>query len=238
MTDLSDAEFAELDRLLADTPEPLEPIAAVMLDGYLCGVLVQPVLVAQSRWLPPIFDVEGRSLPQAVDPAWLARCTKLIERRHAALQRELAEDGWFDPLLPDDDDEDVAELPEDLRALPAVSRTLMPWVAGFQHAAIAFPGLLESDDEAVSDAIDRLRRHLPPEDDADRARNARLDSELPLATLEAGIQELVQAVVEIDEATRDARFRVETVRRAAPKVGRNEPCPCGSGVKFKQCHGA
>jgi len=29
-----------------------------------------------------------------------------------------------------------------------------------------------------------------------------------------------------------------TVRRETPKVGRNEPCPCGSGKKFKNCHGA
>ena len=27
------------------------------------------------------------------------------------------------------------------------------------------------------------------------------------------------------------------VKRAAPKVGRNDPCPCGSGKKFKKCHG-
>lgn len=27
-------------------------------------------------------------------------------------------------------------------------------------------------------------------------------------------------------------------RRAEPKVGRNEPCHCGSGKKFKKCHGA
>ncbi len=25
--------------------------------------------------------------------------------------------------------------------------------------------------------------------------------------------------------------------RATAKVGRNEPCPCGSGKKYKQCHG-
>ena len=25
--------------------------------------------------------------------------------------------------------------------------------------------------------------------------------------------------------------------RGVPKVGRNEPCPCGSGKKYKQCHG-
>jgi preprotein translocase subunit SecA len=30
---------------------------------------------------------------------------------------------------------------------------------------------------------------------------------------------------------------VETFKREAPKVGRNEACPCGSGKKFKQCHG-
>ena len=29
----------------------------------------------------------------------------------------------------------------------------------------------------------------------------------------------------------------ETFKREVPKVGRNEPCPCGSGKKFKQCHG-
>lgn len=31
--------------------------------------------------------------------------------------------------------------------------------------------------------------------------------------------------------------RPEPVRRAEPKVGRNDPCPCGSGRKFKKCCG-
>ena len=29
-----------------------------------------------------------------------------------------------------------------------------------------------------------------------------------------------------------------TIRRSTPKVGRNAPCPCGSGKKYKKCHGA
>jgi len=29
-----------------------------------------------------------------------------------------------------------------------------------------------------------------------------------------------------------------TIRRDTPKVGRNDPCPCGSGKKYKNCHGA
>jgi preprotein translocase subunit SecA len=31
---------------------------------------------------------------------------------------------------------------------------------------------------------------------------------------------------------------IATVRRDEPKVGRNDPCPCGSGKKYKKCHGA
>ncbi len=32
--------------------------------------------------------------------------------------------------------------------------------------------------------------------------------------------------------------RTRTVVRSEPKVGRNDPCPCGSGKKYKKCHGA
>lgn len=31
---------------------------------------------------------------------------------------------------------------------------------------------------------------------------------------------------------------VEPMRREMPKIGRNDPCPCGSGKKYKKCHGA
>ncbi len=32
--------------------------------------------------------------------------------------------------------------------------------------------------------------------------------------------------------------KVETVRRGEPRVGRNDPCPCGSGQKYKKCCGS
>ncbi len=35
----------------------------------------------------------------------------------------------------------------------------------------------------------------------------------------------------------DAPQVVQTIRRDVPKVGRNDPCPCGSGKKYKKCHG-
>ena len=234
--DLSDAEFAELDELLAATPEPLEPLDAVMLDGYLCGVIVQPVLLERATWLPHVFDFEARPLPEDVDAGWRERTTALVMRRHAALNRVLAEDRWFDPLVLEPEADSVPEADE-AAALGPISRALMPWVAGFQHAVAAFPDLEEMPDDAVMAALARLYRHLPAETDQERELVEMLDREQPLADLDEAIEELVATVADLYDLTSELRYKVETVRRDSPKVGRNDPCPCGSGKKFKQCHG-
>ena len=49
----------------------------------------------------------------------------------------------------------------------------------------------------------------------------------------------VQAVYDYFAPARErALAPAEPVRRSEPKVGRNDPCPCGSGRKYKHCHGA
>ncbi len=249
--DLTDAEFAELDELLAATPEPLQPLDASMLDGYLCGVIVQPRLIEADEWLPNIFDYDGGLLPDTVDAAWLDKLTQLVERRHAALNRSLVEDGWFDPVILDVDEEQEAPepLPEDASeeeraarasydALGPISRALMPWVAGFQHAALCFPELADLPNEDVSAAMARLYRHLPAETDEEKEVVATLNREHPLKDLDEAIEELVATVADLADLTEAERYRVETIKRDTPKVGRNDPCPCGSGRKYKQCHGS
>jgi len=242
-TDLTDAEFAELDDLLAKTPEPLEPVDAVMLDGYLCGVLVQPVLLEPAAWLAHVFDFDGRPLPDDVDPAWRERTTGLIQRRHAALNRTMVEDGWFDPLVLEFDEEAAADdVPRSEYDPPEpanpVSAALMPWVAGFQHACLTFPDLAEMPDDAVMAALARLYRHLPAETDEEKEVVATLDREHPLKTLDEAMEDLVVTVADLYDLTSEQRYKVETVKRETPKTGRNDPCPCGSGKKYKNCHGA
>jgi uncharacterized protein len=241
--DLTNAELDELAELLERTPAPLQPLDVVMLDGYLAGVIVQPRLVGVDEWLPPVFDLGRRPLPDeagaAADDAWQARSRALIERRHAAINRELAEEGTFDPVLHDDEvpPEDDAALRDAWRELSPPSRVLMPWVAGFQHAALVFPDLATLGDDAVQGALARLWRHLPAGSDQERAWRAALDRERPLPDLDTAIEDLVLTVAELWELTEPMRYRVSTVRREQPKVGRNDPCPCGSGRKFKHCHG-
>jgi len=47
----------------------------------------------------------------------------------------------------------------------------------------------------------------------------------------------IWAVYDLRRLWRSQGPRVETVRKEATP-GRNDPCPCGSGKKFKKCHGA
>lgn len=55
------------------------------------------------------------------------------------------------------------------------------------------------------------------------------------------IQHEVDHLNGVEEEVVDKDYKIDsdfkTVKREQPKVGRNEPCPCGSGKKFKKCHG-
>ncbi|OWQ86161.1 hypothetical protein CDN99_20190 [Roseateles aquatilis] len=266
--DLSDAEFDELDDLLAATPAPLEPLDASMLDGYLAGVLVQPRLIPIEEWLPPVFDYDGRPLPDDVDPAWLARIRSLAERRHASLNQSMLEQGWFYPVVLDldadadadaDDDTDGAEPAAQADAAPQaadapaaeaadgdavelpddpITRALLPWVGGFEYAAVTFPDLHEQADDEINTLLARLYRHLPAETPEEREIVETLNREHPLKNIDEAIEDLILTVVDLQAATEAERFHVEQVRRDTPKLGRNDPCHCGSGKKFKNCHGA
>jgi len=68
------------------------------------------------------------------------------------------------------------------------------------------------------------------------ARSARLQGPDSAPTaLGAAAQ---SATPEAAAPAEEVKLPAVTIRRETPKVGRNEPCPCGSGKKFKNCHGA
>jgi preprotein translocase subunit SecA len=55
-----------------------------------------------------------------------------------------------------------------------------------------------------------------------------------------GVGETVAAGGEMQQASEQAQgdAKPKTIVRETPRVGRNDPCPCGSGKKYKKCHGA
>jgi uncharacterized protein len=175
---LTDKEIAELDALLAAVPAPLEPLDAAMLDGFLCGVLVQPRAVPASRWMPHVTDTQGRALPKGHDAS---RLRTLVTRRHRELDDAIAHRRWFDPWIFDGD---------------AGVAAVEPWVAGFASAMEWFPALLETESPALTHPLALIFRHLDA-DELEDADDLLEEIELlePPADLAAAVEELVRATL-------------------------------------------
>lgn len=95
-----------------------------------------------------------------------------------------------------------------------------PLIEYKKESFFAFEKMME---EIKWDIIQRVFRMKPDDYSIEAIEEIEEEKEQELATLQLGG----------DESVADAK----TVRRAAPKVGRNEPCPCGSGKKYKHCCG-
>jgi preprotein translocase subunit SecA len=72
------------------------------------------------------------------------------------------------------------------------------------------------------------------------SRSARLQgpASAPPTALAAASQAAAPAEAAPAPAEPEVTLPSVTIRRETPKVGRNDPCPCGSGKKYKNCHGA
>ena len=189
---MDEQELDELQALLDTVPAPLEPLDVGMLDGFLCGVLVQPQRVPESRWLPHITDADGRALPSRFDAT---RLHALARRRHAELDQAIGRRQWFDPW--------VFELDVDDAQAPPAADAVYPWVAGFATAMELFPALMQLDAAALTEPLALLYRHLDPSDleDADDLLEE-IESLEPPADLAEAVEELVRATLLLADAGR------------------------------------
>ena len=86
---LGESDIDHLQTLLDAVPAPLEPLDVAMLDGYLCGVLLQPQPVPAERWLPHVTDADGaraacRLRREAPARRWCGAGTPSWRRRSSA----------------------------------------------------------------------------------------------------------------------------------------------------------
>ena len=104
---------------------------------------------------------------------------------------------------------------------PVAWQELMPWPGKDDSAALLFPMLW------------LVHEHDPDPARRPPALEPEQRDEL-LALMVGSVTLIYQHFAPLRETAAGAP---EPIRRAGPKVGRNDPCPCGSGRKFKHCCG-
>jgi len=208
---LSDADLARLETLLDALPPPLQPLDVSALDGYLCGVLLQPRAIPTDAWLPRVADMDGHTAPAG---SALDELHALVRRRHAELDHAIAQREWFDPWIYQLDDAD------------SPTESVLPWVAGFAAAMEAFPGLMNLGDAELVEPLALLFMHFDPDDLEDADALAQVIETLePPADLAEAVQDIVRALMLMADVTRPRAVAPRPAR--APRAARR---PAGKGT--------
>ena len=105
-----------------------------------------------------------------------------------------------------------------------------------------FSGMLERVKTEVTTILSRVRIRSEEEVAALEAEQQQRQQQRPMSFEHAdpgnlGVDEEAAQVQAMARAQIAQAPAAQQVRVSEPKVGRNDPCPCGSGRKFKQCHG-
>jgi len=225
--ELSDADVDELNAFLSRVKGGVITNAEA-LDGFFAALACCPDLVMPSEYLPVIQSgatSDGDLVFESIDEGH--RFTELTSRQWNHVNQQLDREGLYLPLLLEDAKGDVRGT---------------DWANGFLQGTY-------------------LRHSIWAELFEDEERGGPLVPIMALAYENHPDPEIRPFKTEIDEAKRNdllvgaaagvmrlhghflkqrSRYTYSstTFVRDRPKTGRNEPCPCGSGKKFKKCCGS
>jgi uncharacterized protein len=248
-TDSTDEDIEELDQLCERLAGFDDEISLEWLDGTLAAVLTGPRLVTPSEWIERMLgDSFGRAF---ADPNDVDQAMGVLMRRWNVVAAQLNPQALSDepdhlfltPLILNLTPELIAQIKTergDDEPDLEVPRAGEIWACGFLDAVDAFetdwrnpdPGselgdwfefalqcieILTADDDTVQAFLDEQH------DGETVDRDALVDGAL-FAAQDLRLFWLNQAVK-------------TPPRHVEPAPGRNDPCPCGSGKKYKRCHG-
>ena len=211
---MSDEDLARLEQILSTAPYRDRAMRLDELQGLCVALAMGPDAEISQKWLNPALGEESER------PDTPGELLLLLERFRTSTEDAL----------------DTEALVIRARATRTGRVDYTGWCEGFLDGV----GISETDWFAAADPeelselmfpIDALGGALPPQERAaykpNEWRHLLRDAEASLADTVARLAAYWSIV----------RAPPVTIRREQPKVGRNDLCPCGSGKKFKQCHG-
>jgi preprotein translocase subunit SecA len=175
----------------------------------------------------PFSDGHGEPLPVAAEIASAiktngASIMRDIERSVALIKLD---NDWKEHLR------NMDELKESVQAASFEQKD--PLVIYKIEAYKLFELLIYKMNQEITSYLSKGRLLISVNEEIQEARTQRTDySRTRTSRSEENMRRAAEAAGRSEPST------PQTVRNTGPKIGRNEPCPCGSGKKYKNCHGA
>ena len=230
-----DQGLEELGQLLAMVTDEEDGMLLSEFDGLCTALVIGPDMVMPSEWLKVVWGGDG--VPEFKDEQQMQRTFDLLMGHYNKVASLLSDpDVTFSPVY--DQDERTGDIYWE------------PWVSGFERAmrlrADAWSDLYDATEGTDAEDVGRsvvimleLAAFLEGNSTMTEAQLAVLTENVPetIADIVFNIQHWTSTQHQPAPYPSMAAANMPMPPRTSPKVGRNEPCPCGSGRKYKKCCG-
>ncbi|MDI1268840.1 MAG: UPF0149 family protein [Polaromonas sp.] len=224
---LTEEELDELEHFLLYELDTEEGMTLDILDGFLHAIVIGPVFIHPHEWLPKVWGTEDDETPPMPSVEVFNRVLQLIMRHYNGIVSGFSmQPPEFLPLWAthtfEEQEFDDAE----------------GWAYGFcEGVKLSQPAW-----QALLDDSEGERWYRPigllGGDDYSADQMELTTTPAQRHVLAAAIGNNLPYIHAFWLPMREAVNERQRAQRMSNKVGRNEPCPCGSGKKFKKCCGA
>ena len=213
-------EVQWLRSFLEDEIVPPDTMTLESLDGFLTALAAGPGEVPREEWWPRVWS-EGGEQPEFETDAQEPYVRELIDRHLEAIRRRLKSGYRHEPLVDEDSPPEVTE----------------EWAFGFATAMDVRPGSWDAiaDHKQAGLAVASIAMLLSQDDLEGGEEDIEPLEDDARRVVVGNLPELVRMAYAFWNALPVPPL-IEP--RRSQKIGRNEPCPCGSGRKYKKCCGA
>jgi uncharacterized protein len=225
--DFSAADLEFLTGTLRRYGNPKSIASASELDGFLTAIVSGPDMIMPSEWLPALWGGQEQA------PVWesQAEASRFIQIAMGLMNHNAQ------TLMEQPQDFSAKFLAGSVEGKPVEIVTF--WCYGYMRAVAMRPGSWAHLPEDIQQHLGRIAMFGSPEGEA--ALEQLPEGAVP--GLQAKVEPAARAIhahwlaqrAHLRPSVPAAPARVVPFARATPRVGRNAPCPCGSGKKYKQC---
>ena len=232
MAPLSVEEIEELGNFLMSDATSDDAMMMDCLDGFLTAIVSGPVMLSPSVWLPRVWGDSAKDAPKFKNVAQAERIISLIMRHFNGISNSLQNNpDAFEPVF------DVRFVLADKHEYVDGEMWAYGYICGIDLQVEYWEPFFN---EPASGEVLRPI-HLLGADDVTDEEEALTETLVQREALSKQIPASAAWIYRFWQPYRRAvaeRTIATTYQREHPKIGRNDPCPCGSGKKFKKCCGA